>query len=227
MKEIWKDIIGYEGKYQVSNLGNVRSLNYLNQKGFVKILKQSKHNKNSAGIYYKMVTLCSNGKEQMKSVHRLVAEAFIENPENLPFINHKDENPSNNHISNLEWCTNKYNCNYGTKKERLSKKLKGKFIGENNPMYGKHHTEETKKEMSETRKGKKFTEEHKKKISEAQKGKKNHNSKKVRCIETGQIFDCISDANEYMGKSRKCMSICHCCKGRSKTAYGLHWEYID
>ena len=94
-------------------------------------------------------------------------------------------------------------------------------------MYGKHHTEETKKEMSETRKGKKFTEEHKKKISEAQKGKKNHNSKKVRCIETGQIFDCISDANEYMGKSRKCMSICHCCKGRSKTAYGLHWEYID
>lgn len=123
MKEIWKDIIGYEGKYQVSNLGNVRSLNYLNQKGFVKILKQSKHNKNSAGIYYKMVTLCSNGKEQMKSVHRLVAEAFIENPENLNFINHKDENPSNNNVTNLEWCSPKYNSNYGTSKQRIRSKI--------------------------------------------------------------------------------------------------------
>ena len=92
---------------------------------------------------------------------------------------------------------------------------------------GRHLSEEHKKKVSEALEGKPKSEEHKKKISEAQKGKKNHNSKKVRCIETGQIFDCISDANEYMGKSRKCMSICHCCKGRSKTAYGLHWEYID
>ena len=225
MEEIWKDIKGFEDKYQVSNLGRIKSLERKNSRGNQireKILKLI-YDKDG----YLLVNLYKNSKKKTYKVHRLVALAHIPNPNNYPQVNHKDENPSNNHISNLEWCTNKYNCNYGTKKERLSKKLKGKFIGENNPMYGKHHTEETKKEMSETRKGKKFTEEHKKKISEAQKGKKNHNSKKVRCIETGQIFDCISDANEYMGKSRKCMSICHCCKGRSKTAYGLHWEYID
>ena len=220
MREKSLDFLGYPN-YSVTDDGMVFNLNYRHT-GKKKELK--KHNINNG--YFDVTLFNENCKETFK-IHRLVALAFLPNPDNLPIINHKDENPSNNHISNLEWCTNKYNCNYGTKKERLSKKLKGKFIGENNPMYGKHHTEETKKEMSETRKGKKFTEEHKKKISEAQKGKKNHNSKKVRCIETGQIFDCISDANEYMGKSRKCMSICHCCKGRSKTAYGLHWEYID
>jgi hypothetical protein len=104
MYEIWKDIKEYEGKYQVSNLGNVRSLNY-NKTNTVKLLK-TYTNKNK----YVYVTL---GQNNTYRVHRLVAEAFIPNPDNLPYINHKDENPSNNHVDNLEWCTQKYNVNYG------------------------------------------------------------------------------------------------------------------
>lgn len=122
-KEEWKDIKDYEGLYQVSNLGNVRSLdkeiirknNFKSIKIKGRILKQQ----NCGG--YKVVPLCKNGKECQKKIHRLVAEAFIENPNNLPIINHKDENKSNNVVENLEWCNSKYNSNYGTCIERRVK----------------------------------------------------------------------------------------------------------
>ena len=127
MKEMWKDIPGYERLYQVSNLGNVRSLNY-NRTGEIKLLKQIP---DKGG--YKTIQLCKNGKPKHCKIHRLVAMAFIPNPNNLPAVNHKDENPSNNNVNNLEWCTIAYNNNYGTKKERLSESLRG----ENHPNYGK------------------------------------------------------------------------------------------
>ena len=82
---------------------------------------------------YLRITLNKNGKYKTFAVHRLVAEAFIPNPNNLPCVNHKDENQFNNDFRNLEWCTYKYNSNYGTIKQRLSKSLSG----ENNGMYGK------------------------------------------------------------------------------------------
>lgn len=113
MKEVWKDINGYEGRYQISNLGRVKS--FLRTE---KILKLS-YDRNK----YLLVWLCKNGKQTVKKVHRLVGQYFIPNPDNLPCINHKDENPSNNEITNLEWCTYKYNNNYGTAKERKSKTL--------------------------------------------------------------------------------------------------------
>lgn len=113
--EIWKPIKGYEEKYMVSNLGRVKSLsNNRNRKE--KILKPCK---DSGG--YLFVVLCSNGKCKQITVHRLVSETFIPNPDNLPIINHKDENPLNNCVNNLEWCSVKYNNCYGTRLERFSK----------------------------------------------------------------------------------------------------------
>ena len=104
--EIWKDIEGYEGRYQVSNLGNVRSLKFRNQK----LIKNLTLTTNNNG--YKMVALNNKNKTKFFLVHRLVATAFIKNPNNYPVVNHKDENPQNNHVDNLEWCTQSYNCIY-------------------------------------------------------------------------------------------------------------------
>lgn len=113
MKEIWKEIKDYEGLYWVSNLGRVKSS--------TKILK----NRLSKRGYY-IVTLYKNAKGVTKTVHRLVAKAFIPNPDDLPQINHKDENKLNNNVDNLEWCTAKYNCNYGSHNSKLGLALKGK-----------------------------------------------------------------------------------------------------
>lgn len=99
MKEIWKPIIGYEGLYEVSNYGNIKSLNWRNR-NIEKCLYLKKHNKG-----YFQVELVKNKKRKMVLVHRLVAEAFLENPLNKPQINHKDYNRSNNSVENLEWCT--------------------------------------------------------------------------------------------------------------------------
>jgi len=104
--EIWKDIEGFEGRYQISNFGNVMSLNYMSR-GFANLLKQKINNKG-----YAWVDLWKYNKSHPMQVHRLVAQAFIENPKNLPFVNHKDENPLNNNVENLEWCTQKYNTQY-------------------------------------------------------------------------------------------------------------------
>ena len=109
MKEIWKNIKNYEGIYKISNLGRIKSLN----KGI--ILKQFK---NTSGYY--QVELWKNKKGKKILVHKLVAENFISNKNNLPFINHKDENKENNYANNLEWCTAQYNCNYGDRNSRLS-----------------------------------------------------------------------------------------------------------
>ena len=114
-KEIWKDIVGYEGLYQVSNLGRVKSLKRRVYAGrgkmrwqYERILSDKKENGNG----YKIVNLFKNGKGKNKYIHRLVAESFLENPNNLPQINHKDENKSNNCVNNLEYCTCQYNCTY-------------------------------------------------------------------------------------------------------------------
>lgn len=111
MTEYWKDINDYEGLYQVSNLGNVRST----KTG--RVLKPAKNYKGG----YLQVVLYKNGRVKHFLVHRLVAEAFIPNPNNLPCINHKDEDKTMNIVENLEWCTHKYNDNYGTAIKRMTK----------------------------------------------------------------------------------------------------------
>ena len=118
MKEIYKNLgfLGYPN-YEVSNLGNVRSLNYRNT-GKIQLLKAVNN-----GSGYLQVNLWKNGKMKHYSVHRLVAEAFIPNPDNLPEINHKDENKENNCVNNLEFCDRKYNTNYGTRNGRIAEKM--------------------------------------------------------------------------------------------------------
>lgn len=113
MEEIWKDIKNYPG-YQINNLGAVKSLNYNHTKK--EKLMATHLDKNG----YMRVTMCN----KTFPIHRLVAEAFIPNPNNYPQVNHKDENKLNNSVDNLEWCTAKYNTNYGTGNKRRSEKQK-------------------------------------------------------------------------------------------------------
>lgn len=116
-EEIWKDIEEYENLYQVSSIGRVKSLNYNHTTGKDRILKPAKD------IYgYLYVSLCKQGKIKTHRIHRLVAEAFIPNPNNFPQVNHKNEDKTNNYVSNLEWCDRKYNCNYGTRNKRIAEK---------------------------------------------------------------------------------------------------------
>lgn len=105
-----KDIKGYEGIYKIDEFGNILSCST----GLIR--KPSK-----AGNGYLYLPLCKNGRKKYKRVHRLVAETFLDNPHNHPQVNHKDENIYNNHVSNLEWCTQYYNLNYGTRNARISK----------------------------------------------------------------------------------------------------------
>ena len=111
MTEELKDIVGYEGEYAITRDGNVWSY---------KSNKFLKYSNNGKGYY--QISLCKDGKGKNYLIHRLVAEAYIPNPEGLPQVNHKDENPQNNCVSNLEWCDAKYNANYGTRTERSNKK---------------------------------------------------------------------------------------------------------
>lgn len=135
MKEIWKDIKGYEGLYQVSNLGNVKSLkrkrfNYRLQKIITvnseKTLKSSLDGKN-----YLFVTLQNDKSRKNSKLHRLVAEAFIPNPNNLPQVNHIDGNKHNNNVNNLEWCSGSYNVQESF---RLGLSKKGKFHPHSKPV---------------------------------------------------------------------------------------------
>ena len=122
---VWKSIEGFEGLYKISNFGEVK-----NKKG-----ETLKHGiKRTSGTCYKTVRLWKDGKYYNKYIHRLIAEAFIPNPEQLPFINHKDEDGTNNFIENLEWCTSAYNSNYGTARKRQAKKLKGRKSEKRKPV---------------------------------------------------------------------------------------------
>ena len=123
VQELWKDIVGFEGAYQVSNLGNVRSLDriisYKNNgtltqmriKGKVLKLRPDKDG-------YPRVNLKFGEKNKLAGVHRLVATAFLDNPDNLPCVNHKDYRRDNNCVDNLEWCSVEYNNHYSENQER-------------------------------------------------------------------------------------------------------------
>ena len=176
----------------MSNMGRIYSF------------KTNKVLKQIVGRGYLQVNLLDNGKQKTAKVHRLVAEAFLPNENNYPCVNHKDENRKNNNVSNLEWCTHEYNNNYGTRKEKASKTMKGKFKGEKHPMYGKKHTAETKEKMG----------------------------KPVVCVTTGEVFKTAREA--AFATKTGYTGISFCCKGRYKTSgkhpitgEPLKWKFLE
>jgi hypothetical protein len=120
-EECWKPVVGYEGFYEVSNHGRVRSVTHtiIRSNGVPTIIKSKLIRFSKLPCGYLQVGLHRDGKTKSARIHRLVAMAFIPNPYNLEQINHKDENKTNNYVDNLEWCTPKYNTNYGTGMERM------------------------------------------------------------------------------------------------------------
>ena len=127
MEEIWKDVVGLEDRYQVSNFGRVRS----KERFFKDKRDRNRHVKEKilkpvCKEYKEYVLKHSDGKQHTHLAHRLVSEAFIPNPNNYPVINHKDENKYNNNVDNLEWCTYSYNCTYNDNNKKIGKKLRGR-----------------------------------------------------------------------------------------------------
>lgn len=125
-EEIWKDIDGYDGNYKISNFGRVKSIDRIVH-GTNDYFQEGKIIEIANNGRYDFVRICYNGKCKNHFIHRLIAIAFIPNPNNYPCVNHKDENTKNNNIENLEWCTQKYNANYGNRNNRIADKL-GKKI---------------------------------------------------------------------------------------------------
>lgn len=183
---MWKDIEGYEGYYQISSYGNVK-----NNKG--EIIKQ-RDDKNG----YKVVNLSKSGVKKTYKVHRLVGNAFIENPNNLPEINHKDEVKDNNRVENLEWCTHAFNYNYGHRIEKQAAALKETVKGSNNYFYDKHFL-----------------------------GSEHPRSKEVLQMDYQgnvlNVFDCTRSAAESVNCTPAAISAV--CRGVRQSAKGFIWKY--
>lgn len=192
--EIWKIIPDFP-RYSASTLGRIKH----NANGRIRHL-----HKNSKG--YWTITFTKDKQHFTLGVHQVIAKTFIPNPNNLPQINHKDEDQLNNRVDNLEWCTGKYNANYGGFQQRKSVQMSG----ERNPFYGKHHSTETIDKLKHRTKEQKFT-------------------RKVKQIDpnTGEvikIWDSIVEYPKSIGDNRD-KGIGMCCRHLRKQAYGYQWEY--
>lgn len=188
MEEVWKDIPGYEGKYQISSWGRVKSLNYhyTGKEGFLTPRLIGSKNKQYYAVHF-----TNNGRCYDYKIHQLVAEAFIPNPDNLPEIDHIDGNSLNNISTNLQWCTHKENMNNLITKSRLVEANKGKCIG-------RHMSDESKKKLSESRKGI---------ILKSMR-------KPVLCLKDNQIIKRYDALNDVKKDGFTASAVSLCCRGK-------------
>lgn len=198
MQEVWKDIEGYEGRYQVSNFGHVKSLRYRGRNEARLLVPKC----NNSGRLW--VELFVNGKKKCMLIHRLVAMAFIPNPNGCLQINHIDENPKNNVVWNLEWCTAKENISKYLKNhpDALSERCKSSI----NARWNKRNNHSGKSII--------IPYKHKKPI--------------LQMTTDGEIvtrWDNISTVCRENGWN--CTSLLECCRGKRKTAYGYIWRYAN
>ncbi len=193
----WKSIIGYENEYLVSNNGDVFSL---------RSKKRLKPSINEKG--YMRVCLQKRGMKSWKRVNRLVAEAFIPNPDNLPMVNHKDEDKTNNFLENLEWCTAQYNNTYGNKAKRQANKIRGIA-----------HSNEHKKKITSSIL--KYYETH----DSASIGRISEKRKGVVGVRNGESvqFQSVKDAAIAVNGSRA--NITRSCNSKTRKAYGYKWTW--
>ena len=162
-KEIWK-VIKWAPMYSISNLGRLKSFHKDKVNGKIRKVSPRKDE------YYRLTLTLEDGTKKITSLHQLVAEAFVPNPENKPQVNHIDEDKSNNRWDNLEWVTPKENNNHGSHNEKIGRSL----------------------------------------------------GKKVRCIETGEIYYSTGDVYRKTGVSH----VGEVCNGHRKHAKGFHWEWV-
>lgn len=215
MEEIWRDIPNYEGLYQASTLGRIRSYGRSGTKG--KILSPSI----DKGGYLRVI-LSKEGIHKCMLVHRLVALTFIPLVDGKTFINHINTIRTDNKVENLEWCTSKENSNNPLTIEHLS--------GENNPFYGKHHSEDVRKKISEAHIGMKYSAE-----TNAKKGrprlKDEKNPQSVKILQYTKDGNFIKEWPSMISVTRELGvnfgSISNCCKGIGKSAGGYVWRYKE
>lgn len=242
-KEVWKPVItdkeDYTGLYEVSNIGRVRSLDrWINNSYGSKQFIKGKTLKTRLNRGYEVIDLHKDGNKKTINVHRLVGFAFVDGYFEGACIDHiiPVANGGKNIWTNLHWVTHSENNNNPITLKNMSEAKKGKYDGENNPMYGKTHTKESRAKMSESQKGNTPWNKGKKcpQISGENNGfyGKKHSEetlnkfrKKVICIETGKIFNSVNEASEYINVNPS--TLCSCLKGKQKTSGGFHWEYYE
>ena len=250
-KECWKPVVlldtgeSYEGLYEVSNMGRVRSLDrWINNSYGSKQFIKGKILKTRLNRGYETIDLHKDGNKKTISVHRLVAFAFVDGYFEGAIVDHiiPIANGGKNIYVNLHWVTHSENNNNPITLKNMSDSKKGQNVGENNPMYGKTHTEESRKKMSDSQKGrtpwnkgkkcpqmsgenngfygKHHTEENKEYLRE----KGIERGTKIRCIETGRIFRSFREAERVMKIDKK--GIRRCCSGLQDNTKGYHFEYV-
>lgn len=165
------------------------------------------------------------GQQKTFKIHRLVAQTFIPNPDNKPCVDHINTIRDDNRVENLRWVTHKENDNNELTRKHKSNAKKERYKGKNHPMYGRHHTEETKRKIGEANKGennfnygKHLSEKTRKKISEA-------NKIPIYCIELDRIFDSIKNCADELGL--RANNIGQVCRGKLKTTGGYHFKFYD
>lgn len=208
IKEIWKPIIGYEGIYECSSFGNIRSVNrtIITTSGIIRRMK-GKMLLPIADNNYMKVLLSKEGKQKLKLVHRLVAEAFIPNPDNKPEIDHINTDRTDNRVENLRWVTRKENCNNPITKEKMA-------------TYGKTRvlSTETRRKISTALKGRKISPE------AIEKARQKTMKPILQLSLNGDIikrWDSATEAKNMLGIK----TIPDCLRNKSKTAGGYIWKY--